>query len=729
MAIRPLPARPEIFVSTTSTDLRSCRQRIRDGLLTLGCVPVVQDNFPPDTHTVREMLREKIATCDAVVHLAGECYGAEPHQRAPGEPRRSYTQLEYDLARELQKPVYVFVCGEGFPYDPHPPEAEELRTLQQAHRSALMAGDALYLPIRDPQDLEVHVRELQTRVEKLGKELSKTRSWLGRGVAAGLIALGLIGGILYLQHQRARKTEERVAAVTDELSRYRDAVKAIANQYGKDLEPDRVFSDQEKLDRALAAVAAQMKVSVAELRTWSTLFVAQVRANPGADFYDRALADFAERKFADATQNATKAAEQYRAVREAADAEAASATARSHAAREKERLAWSLAGKSEFAAVHFRAAIASYQQALALVDEKAEPLAWCQAAASLEEALNAQGRYTDAESLARRVVNIRTALQGAENRDTVEALNYLGNLLRSKGQFADAQALLRKTLAIRERTLGEEALETVNTVNDLANILADTADFAGAEALYRRALAAREKSLGAEHPSTLASINNLAVLLQEKGDYAAAEPLHRRTLEARKRTLGAENLETTQSMVNLAIVLRSLGGSPEVEPLYRQALAAFDSLLGPEHPDTLATTNNLANLLSAKGDYAGAEVLYRRTLEARERTMGPEHPDTLVSINNLADLLNLKGDRAEAAALCARALEANQRTRGPNHPQTIRVAYNFSTLRAAQWNFTEAHRLAKLAVDGAQVSLPAGHRDRKVYENWLAALEGRATTP
>jgi hypothetical protein len=126
-------SRPEIFVSATSGDLRSCRQLIKEALLTLGCVPVEQMNFPPDASSVREMLRARIADCHAVIHLAGELYGAEPRDRAADEPRRSYTQLEYDIARELRKPVYVFVCGEGFPYDEHEPEDPQRQSLQQAH--------------------------------------------------------------------------------------------------------------------------------------------------------------------------------------------------------------------------------------------------------------------------------------------------------------------------------------------------------------------------------------------------------------------------------------------------------------------------------------------------------------------------------------------------------------------------------------------------------------------
>ena len=63
------------------------------------------------------------------------------------------------------------------------------------------------------------------------------------------------------------------------------------------------------------------------------VFVAQVRANPGADFYDKALADFAQQHFADAVANAGKAADQYHAQRQAAEKEAASVNERIRQAR------------------------------------------------------------------------------------------------------------------------------------------------------------------------------------------------------------------------------------------------------------------------------------------------------------------------------------------------------------------------------------------------------------
>jgi ABC-type branched-subunit amino acid transport system substrate-binding protein len=292
---------PEVFISATSSDLRSCRLLAKEALLTLGCVPVEQTNFPPDYRTVHEMLRAKVAACDAVIHVAGECYGAEPGARDPEAPRRSYTQMEYDLARELKKPVYVFICGDGFPYDEHPLEDAEKQQLQQAHRALLAQSDTLRYTVLSPGDLSLRVRELQTRVEHLRGELKKTRSWLGRGLTIGLIALAAVGVVLWWLNSRTTKTEIKTGALETELDRQRRYIRAVADVYTKqEAELDRLnlkLSDSEKYSRALAAVAKQENVPESELRSGISLFVAATQGDPKAEYMDRALADFALENF------------------------------------------------------------------------------------------------------------------------------------------------------------------------------------------------------------------------------------------------------------------------------------------------------------------------------------------------------------------------------------------------------------------------------------------------
>src|SRR5262245_52810949 len=135
----PSEGTTRVFISATSKDLGTVRELLKQALLTMGCMPIEQTNFPPDYRSVRQMIEEKIADCDAVIHVVGVRYGAEPDPSTlpEGAARRSYTQMEADIARELRKKLYLFVCSEDFPYDQAPAESEELRRLQQVYRAEI----------------------------------------------------------------------------------------------------------------------------------------------------------------------------------------------------------------------------------------------------------------------------------------------------------------------------------------------------------------------------------------------------------------------------------------------------------------------------------------------------------------------------------------------------------------------------------------------------------------
>ncbi len=650
-----MSARPEIFISATTKDLKSCRQLVRDALLTLGCVPVVQDHFAPEAATVREMLCGRIAKCDAVIHLAGMCFGYEPQERAAGEARRSYTQIEYDIARELKKPLYTFVCAPDFPFDAHEPEDAERRSLQEQHRNGLAGGDRLFLPVRNAHDLEKSVRELRFQV----------RSWIGRLVAVVVVALGLVGGLLWYLDHRTTAVEGRntvlqkqndaqaheiagLQARLDEQTRTGQQILAIVQRNASE---GKAAEKTDTLAAAQAQVATERGISVEEL----------------------------QKQLAGETTDV-------RTLLARIEQQSAAARAQADLWGKLQRAALTKLGDGERAAGHYREAVEPYQQALALYDQTQEPLAWCDAAQKLEVALWLMGRYAEAEPLARQLVDRRTTLQGAEHPDTLQGINNLANLLYVKGDMTGAQPLYRQCLEARERTLGPEHPDTLRSVRNLANSLYAVGDLTGAEGLYRRCLETNERTLGPEHPDTLRSVNGLAVLLCAKGDVASAEGLYRRCLEAQERTLGKE------------------------------------------HPETLSSVNGLAVLLADKNDLAGAEGLYRRCLEARERLLGKEHPETLQSANNLAVLLKTKGDLAGAETLYRRCLESYERTLGEAHPDTARTACNLSQLQEKRGQFDEALRLAEKAVAAARISLPANHPERRRYEQQLAAVRAKISS-
>ena len=69
----------------------------------------------------------------------------EPPQRPPGQRRRSYTKIEYDVARELKKPFYLFLAAENYESDKPCTQSDEEKELQLTHRRAIeQCGDIYY---------------------------------------------------------------------------------------------------------------------------------------------------------------------------------------------------------------------------------------------------------------------------------------------------------------------------------------------------------------------------------------------------------------------------------------------------------------------------------------------------------------------------------------------------------------------------------------------------------
>ena len=117
----------EVFISATTRDLGSYRREIKNALLTLQIFPIEESNFALAHGPLTAMLHDLIGRCDAVIHLAGFYYGAEPPQRPSDERRRSYTQIEYDVARELGKPIYLFLAAENCETDERSTQATKKR--------------------------------------------------------------------------------------------------------------------------------------------------------------------------------------------------------------------------------------------------------------------------------------------------------------------------------------------------------------------------------------------------------------------------------------------------------------------------------------------------------------------------------------------------------------------------------------------------------------------------
>jgi hypothetical protein len=97
--------RYQVFVSSTFRDLRAERQAALDAILELGHFPAGMEIFPAADATPWELIESIIRDSDYYVLIIGGRYGSA------GPEGISYTEMEYELALRLKKPILAFLHG------------------------------------------------------------------------------------------------------------------------------------------------------------------------------------------------------------------------------------------------------------------------------------------------------------------------------------------------------------------------------------------------------------------------------------------------------------------------------------------------------------------------------------------------------------------------------------------------------------------------------------------
>ncbi len=300
----------------------------------------------------------------------------------------------------------------------------------------------------------------------------------------------------------------------------------------------------------------------------------------------------------------------------------------------------------------------------------------------LVEALYRGGKAKQPGSreFAERAVEIKKNILGPNHPEAAVSLNNLAILLKDMGDYAGARLLYERTLTIREKTLGPDHPEVARALNNLANLLMESGDYVGARLLHQRALTIQEKSQGPTHPAVGTSLLNLANLFRNLGDYAEATPLYQRAIEIQEKAVGYEHPDVAMTIENFAILLLYTGDYTGARPLYERSLAIMEKSFGPNHPLVATHLDDLANLLRVTGDYAEARPLFERALAIREKALGPDHWRVAASLDNLASLFNAIGDYANARPLSERALSIWEKAFGPDYHQAAESLYNLARL-------------------------------------------------
>jgi hypothetical protein len=95
----------QIFVSSTSKDLENERRAVIEAIINMRHIPIGMEAFEAGNKEQWEYIKQRIDESDYYVVLVAERYGSE-------KDGVSYTEMEYDYAREKKVPVAAFLLAE-----------------------------------------------------------------------------------------------------------------------------------------------------------------------------------------------------------------------------------------------------------------------------------------------------------------------------------------------------------------------------------------------------------------------------------------------------------------------------------------------------------------------------------------------------------------------------------------------------------------------------------------
>ena len=344
-----------------------------------------------------------------------------------------------------------------------------------------------------------------------------------------------------------------------------------------------------------------------------------------------------------------------------------------------------------------------------------------------------QGRYTEAEEMARWCVEKCKSYWGEEHQVTQNNNQLLASVLYSQRKFREASAIGSKSTRIFRKLRGENHPDTISSMeNEVSRLLFSHDD---RESRLRQTLAMWTSVVGKEHPHTLANMDHLAETLKEQGKIKESIDMHQQAYNLRKLNLGEAHPDTLKSMSNLAWVVSNEGRYEQAEKIQQRAIELTEVNLGKEHPemlkrlverahlrihadtddintkfdqrttteweinaehiDLLESIDNLGEELALKGRYREAERVYRQAIMMKEKVVGKESFHVTKSMDKLGNLFFRQARYKEAEAIFRRTSATNESILGSDHYYTSLSACGLANVLRAQKKYGEAEEVAR----------------------------------
>lgn len=256
---------------------------------------------------------------------------------------------------------------------------------------------------------------------------------------------------------------------------------------------------------------------------------------------------------------------------------------------------------------------------------------------------------TDSLSELKQLLQEQEESLGVDDPKVANTLTTLGDLLCTASKFSDAEPLYWRVLEIRHKTAGQRSLEVASALIDLSNLYERQESWADAERMLRWCCDLRRELLGPRNPDYITTISRLGRVLDVQGKHedislevpnqegttvpgierypwaahcaTARDLLKRGSMEEAARYLscladtaacfGSDTVHHARILNLQARALFRLNQNADAKTACEQALAIFERVFGTNHLETMECLVNMANIHVAQHEFSEARFLYQ----------------------------------------------------------------------------------------------------------------------
>ncbi len=217
------------------------------------------------------------------------------------------------------------------------------------------------------------------------------------------------------------------------------------------------------------------------------------------------------------------------------------------------------------------------------------------------------GRYREADSLERVLLEGSRRRLGPRHPDVATHLLNLGAIENSLGRYAQGERNFREALDIAHGWYGEDHELTASCLTYLGRALYYQDRFAEADTVLRRALVVKEHIYGPTHAAVAGVVSSMGDLALDHDRYDEALALFGRSADIYRAALGPHSGPLGIMYGNLGSVELNRGDNPAAERYFRQALEAYSGAVPSGHLDVAIARVKLGRALLRQKRYAEAE--------------------------------------------------------------------------------------------------------------------------